>query len=544
MLREEIFFTLPDDLSIMKKHKKNKLSLKIYFFLFSLFRFFIYKESLNLFISIFNIIIEKKNFFEYIIIKYKKYFYNIHLLFILKNRYFNKKYLFLDYIVYYQIILINVKYYNKYLYGLNIVPVFLFKEFVLRIPFILFIGFKSYIYKFKINKYNEYLLKISNLINYPLLKIILRVKVKETKLFNQNKFSFKIYFDKFINKFCKSNNKNLILFNFINKPTFFKFFLLYKKETFFFLFNYFKIYFLNIFFIYIYNIFIFQMDSNKIEINKWNIFYLFHLYWWLYKYTLDLPIWLYILIIIQTIRIYFNSLYNYLNLINLIKFIKKNNWIDKNLILIKINSIIFMIHFEKLYYKFFKLVKIKKNNLYKIKWKKYWNYIIKYYPLDFIYLPINYYNNFFFLNKFIKKYRYNLDKIHWKIFYTGNITPLYNIDLNILNYYFELDYITICKNIIVNNKNQENLLINFFFFYSFLRDLFYKIILQKNFIKYHNKKILIKFFLIKSILYHFNDNKYQIIKRFKETNEDLFKFFYGKRLSLIIYVIFIKKYTK
>lgn len=267
---QNLYLTLPDDVSIGKFRNKFKLSLKIYFYLFYLFRFFIFKESLFFFTSILNFLFDNKNnlknYIKFNIIKFKKYYSKIYLLYLL-NKYrksLNKITIFtntlmIDLLIFYRISIINKKlniYNHRFIYKSKKISIILFKEFILRIPFVIFIGFKSYIYKFRIYKYNEYLLKICNLINYPLLKIILRFDLKKNYFFlNQNIFfSFKIYFDKLSLNFNKCKYKNLLNYNLINKSKFFKFFKLYKKKNFFFLYNYFKIYFLNIFFIYLYNI--------------------------------------------------------------------------------------------------------------------------------------------------------------------------------------------------------------------------------------------------------------------------------------------------
>jgi len=154
-------------------------------------------------------------------------------------------------------------YNNKFIYKLSKPEIILFKEFSLRIPFIIYIGFKSYIYKFRIYKYNEYLYKISNLIKYPLLKIILRKDFKVNKIYLKDniQLSFKIYFD----KFKKYKNLNFIKFKFLyflKKSKFYKFFKLFKKKNFFFLYSFLKIYFINIFYIYLYNIWMLQLYAN------------------------------------------------------------------------------------------------------------------------------------------------------------------------------------------------------------------------------------------------------------------------------------------
>ena len=562
-MSKNLFFTLPDDISIGRCKNKYKLSSKIYLYLFYLFRFFIFKESLFLFTTITNMIFDN-NYSKKIIIKnnikeFMQYYYKAYLLYLdLKDNVVIGKIIIswigpvINLSNYLRISIMNKKVYNnKFIYKLSKPEIILFKEFSLRIPFIIYIGFKSYIYKFRIYKYNEYLYKISNLIKYPLLKIILRKDFKVNKIYLKDniQLSFKIYFD----KFKKYKNLNFIKFKFLyflKKSKFYKFFKLFKKKNFFFLYSFLKIYFINIFYIYLYNIWMLQLYANYdwLETSKWNIFYIFHLYWWLYKYNFDLPVWLYILVIIQVIKIYFNNSINKLNMFNLSQ-IKKKKYILKELIFRKINSIILITHFEKIYFKFFKQIKYKSRTISRSKWKKSWNLIIKNYPLDFLYLPLNYYNNNHFLNYFYQNYIYNFDKIHWKIFYTGDIYKFatgLNLNDNILFNHFNSWYKSICIFLMTYNRKKENLLINFLFFYYMLRDLFFKIILKTCYRDYLNKVIwMIKHYYRKKLNIEFkNLNKTDYLIKLKKSQLGFFLILYDKYICLIILIIFIKKYTK
>ena len=152
-----IFLTLPGGISVDKNLIKSKLSLKIYFYLFFLFRFFIFKESLFFFSSIMNFIFDNKKFIKKYIKNnldiYLNYFFKLNFL-LLKNcnkiekinKYINN----INIQIYYYITLNNNIYYYLMLYIPNKISLYLFKEFIIRIPFTLFIGFKSYILNFKI----------------------------------------------------------------------------------------------------------------------------------------------------------------------------------------------------------------------------------------------------------------------------------------------------------------------------------------------------------------------------------------------------------
>ena len=88
----------------------------------------------------------------------------------------------------------------------------------------------------------------------------------------------------------------------------------------------------------------------------------------LYKYDFNLPQYIYVLIIIDIIKIYLNNIY-YLNTNNLKLFIFKFRNSDNkiNFCFYKFKSIMLLIYFEKLFFRFFK--KFEKKQLYFLKSK-------------------------------------------------------------------------------------------------------------------------------------------------------------------------------
>ncbi len=304
-----------------------------------------------------------------------------------------------------------------------------------------------------------------------------------------------------------------------------------------------------IYFIYLY----INNGFDWIEPYKWNIFYLFHLYWWLYKYNFDLPVWLYILTILQIINIYLKNIelkYNIGNLV-LLKDRKFNFISVDSIIIYRITSIIILTYFEKIYYKFFKLYKTKKTKIFKF--KNFKNMLIKYYPIDFVYLPFNFYNNSYYYKNYLGKYIYNIDILHWKIFYLGKT---YDNNSNILNTYkqikinnyLEQKYRKFCSNIWHNYKRKENLSTNFLFFYNYSRNIFWKIYFEKD-LNYINIKynyiiihIIRNYYFYWILNYSKKTLSYNNLFNYKNNNIKLYDFIYSKYLSLVIYIFFIKKY--